>query len=694
MLDKVDYYKHKLYEPPYYHRQYETDLPQDQESSSYTETAKRAAHIALPFLSMYQPLGKAISIAMGSVRVITSTTGVVGDNLVETSYRVMQVALALLALAGTLYHFTLGLYLTTGADIISNLTQILEALYRHEYQKAGEELLQALSSGIYLAIMMTGSLEVVLASILIQALISFYQARDEWSKGRMPEAFAKTILGMVRLVQAGGQIQIIQRRNTLLKRYEELAERINNGRKIDHLWAHPLIQAAYGQKGAVLEDAQGNVYDMGSHFHGHGKQIVKGMNVTFKDHGDYTTLDFKVNHVFRDRLEKTITDLAGHSKADLKELLGILGSHATNISVSKGPSDFADYVKNHEIKLEGIGKISVGASKDVLTLYDKVSIRMEKGKSLYDFHEALSFLNLDDALRQSANEDVERMKMGQLFRMFSPQAATLFERSDPFFDLSLEDFKKQILLRSPEMGAIFDKYLSKMELREIVPGRMRYAVDGLSDELTKKGALGLTSALTGAWSQKEIHERVASILKMGMIASEMRRDHQVGKPGLSSGSDYYTGGADSVFTQVVTDRNKSYNEYMYHSDVRFLISPKVLETGTYQYHDDNFGTREITNSDWWFWKQDYLDRDNIFKFLATERANFQGDNEVMLKERVAPEYITGIVVKNQHMKNQLLDYLRQSNIVQKDASGNETILSRAVDQFIYVGNTVKAEQFA
>src|SRR5947208_1494543 len=143
MIDKIEYFKHKLYDPSYYHRQYENDLPPNPESASYAETAKRAVHIALPFLSFYQPLGKAISLTMGSLRVVTHGSEVICGDI----YKVAQVALALLALAGTLYHFTLGLYITTSADIIANLSQILEALSHREYHKAAEELLQILSSG-------------------------------------------------------------------------------------------------------------------------------------------------------------------------------------------------------------------------------------------------------------------------------------------------------------------------------------------------------------------------------------------------------------------------------------------------------------------------------------------------------------------------------------------------------------------
>ncbi len=733
MQDKIDYYLHKTYEPPYYHRQYEQDLPENPEGSSSIETAKRAVHIATPFLSLYQPFGSAISLTMGSVRVLSSSVGVVtSDDMTTCATQVMHVSLAVLALAGTLYHFTLGLYISTCADITGNLIRIFETLYAHEYKQAGEELLQALTSGLYLGIMMTGSLEVALASILIQALVSFYQAREEWANGRMPEAFAKSLMGFVRLYQANTQVQQIQRRNLLIKKYQEFIERLQKGREIDHLWDHPLIERVQNESkmtpqqkqlaekvdGAlpkdhplsdlptqidkervVLEDAKGNQYDFGSYFNGYGKQLVKGMNVHFKNEGDKTTLDFKVNHVFRERLEKVIQDLEHTSQEDLKDLFKVFGSHIKDVSITRktiSHPHWDTFNEIYEIHLQGLGTISVGAFRDNITLFDKISVEMDKGKSLYDFHEALSFLKLDDALRQSAFQDMEKMKMGFLFRMFDPHNATFFERSDDFFDLSLEAFKQEIFCRSPEMGKVFENYLPRLQLRETIGGKKRLALDGLADELTAKGARGLTAAITGTWwSDQEMYERVASILKMGMISSEMRNESGMNKKGLSSGTDYFTGGADTVFTQMITDKQKSYSDSMYSfwSDVSLMISPKILESGTYQYHDDSFGTRLVDNDEWWWLGNKYPYRPDIFNFLKEERNYHNWDNEVMVKDRIPPEFFTGILVSDQNTKLDLLDYLRKAGLVTKNKQGQEEILSRLINDFIFVGDTVKDKHF-
>ncbi len=688
MVNKIDYYTHKTYDPTYYHRQYENDLPKND-----TSMAKRAALIALPFLSLYQPAGKLISTTMGSIRVLSNSVGAVcAEDMTRCATQVAQVGLATLALAGTLYNFTLGLYLTTGVDLTTNLATILQTLYQSEYKQAGEELLQALSSGLYLAIMMTGSLEVIAASLLMQALVSFYQAKEEWSNGRMPEAFAKSLMGAIRLYQANHQIQQIKRRNILFKQYRAFAERLKKGRAVDHLWEHPLVK----RQAATLTDCEGNEYNIGTYAHGYGKQVVKGMNVHLREEDGRTTLEFKVNHVFRDRVEDPISELENISKQDLRDLLQVSSSHIEDISLIKEgiirkERYFGDL---HKIHLKGLGTISIGASREVLTLYDKVTIQMEKGKTLYDFHEALAVLNLDDALRKSASEDIERMKMGHLFRIMDPREATPFERSDPFFDLPMEEFKKEIISRSPEMREAFEKYLPKMELREILPGKMRYAITGLSEELQKKGARGLTALVTGAWTRQMFYEWTASILKMGMLSSEIRNNYGINvRGGMSPGMDCYTGAADSIFTRLVTDKNETFHPTR--GPIRLLISPKALETGSYQYHHDVFGSRIIDPNN--FFGHAYSDRDNIFEFLQKEQTSFSEvllpeNNEVMIKDRIAPELITGIVIRPE-LKNDLLDCLRKHQIVKKDAQGYETILSTRVDAFIHVDKTISDEQF-
>jgi hypothetical protein len=67
---------------------------------------------------------------------------------------------------------------------------------------------------------------------------------------------------------------------------------------------------------------------------------------------------------------------------------------------------------------------------------------------------------------------------------------------------------------------------------------------------------------------------------------------------------------------------------------------------------------------------------------------YYGGNEVMLKERIAPSFFTGIVVSDYHTRSNLLNYLRAQDLTQLDGLGKETILGMDVDQFVKVAHKV------
>src|SRR5262249_5803378 len=151
-----------------------------------------------------------------------------------------------------------------------------------------------------------------------------------------------------------------------------------------------------------------------------------------------------------------------------------------------------------------------------------------------------SFLNLDDAFRTSSADDIERLKIGQLYRTFYPKEATLLERKDEYFDLSVEQLKKKIISTNPKMKSILEKMLPTMTTEEILPGRLRYVVPEISKMIYAQGGRALISTITGTQhSPEEGYNRFASILKMGMLSSDMRYRNGMQVGGLSPSYDFY-----------------------------------------------------------------------------------------------------------------------------------------------------------
>ena len=120
----------------------------------------------------------------------------------------------------------------------------------------------------------------------------------------------------------------------------------------------------------------------------------------------------------------------------------------------------------------------------------------------------------------------------------------------------------------------------------------------------------------------------------------------------------------------------------YYSDIQMLFSLDALERGTYQYEYDSFGTRKMEKS---YYYNDYLSRPSALEF--TEKVNKGGfsGNEVMVKERIPPSLIDGLVVPDKNTANSLVNYLKGKNLVQIDKNGQETVLDIPIDKFIRVG---------
>jgi hypothetical protein len=109
--------------------------------------------------------------------------------------------------------------------------------------------------------------------------------------------------------------------------------------------------------------------DFGAHFHGLGKALVKGANLAFRtkviDGKEITELDFKVNHVFYEKILETIDDFSKMQPKEMNEILELPHSHAKGIRIEKNqPLPLGDEAMGTatKINLDGLGSILIGSS--------------------------------------------------------------------------------------------------------------------------------------------------------------------------------------------------------------------------------------------------------------------------------------------------------------------------------------------
>ncbi len=693
----LNYIIHRTSDPAYSyvpHEQKTTKIPTNPAAAS---AIQRLAHISIPFLTLYKPLGSKMGLAMGGYRTISYLVQAIEAGKRKELYgctsKLLFTALSVASVASSVFHHRIGLIATTGIDILQNLESMRQHYITGKTDLLIEDAVQLTTSSLYLAVMITNSLEISLLSICVQIVHQAYQARHEWNDGNNLEALAKLMMCLIRAYEGHHQWGLIQQRNRLLADplMQQLALIVKQGKKVESLLSSPLsdMKEKLLEKAVVLEDAEGKKYEFGSHFHGFGKGLVKGANLCVRerliDGKAVLEIDFKINHAFRDQLEGAITNLSTiASNEQVKEVLALTHSNIEGIEITRGMTEIGGFNESaHQLNFAGIGSIVIGDQPSTVGLYSRVIVRIFQECNLFQLHEMLSFVQLEDALQVFNADDLERLKLGLLFRTCFPKEATAFERSMQFFKLPISQLKAEMNKRAPIFSEVFNRYYSRIIPYEILPGRIRYGINGLGKICEKLGAKALMSSI---WirpsGETEGLNRIASILKMGMLSTEMRFGNQFNIDGLSSDTDLETGGSDSIFTQLVPSNYFTTapiaQDFMYFQGVALTFNLDILGTGTYQYHYDSFGSRRVLPGI----PALYGNRPNIFDFIAQERKHLHTSNEVMVKDRIPPSFITSILVSDQGLMDKLTDHLRTLGLIQSNSDGVECINNIPLNQFI------------
>lgn len=208
----------KIHAPEYYHREYANDVRNQPPEQS--NLCQRVALVALPFLSLHKSLSFPISLAMGSLRSFTCITQLMtvikSGKSSEIPYHLLQTAISITALTGTIFAHPLGMLITTTHDLITEITHLLHQLEKGDSEKAFQSCANILNNALYLAMFLNGGLEIAIASLAMQIILGLNQSKGEFDKGNYLEALGHVLMAGVRGNQMYGQVQTIQlQRKTL-----------------------------------------------------------------------------------------------------------------------------------------------------------------------------------------------------------------------------------------------------------------------------------------------------------------------------------------------------------------------------------------------------------------------------------------------------------------------------------------------
>lgn len=195
----------KISEPDYFYREYKNDLPQEESGNYYLDQCKRITSVALPFLSLYKPFGFTLSLTLGGLRSFASFSHLLSEiqygSLKGSIYTLIQAALSIIALAGTILAHPLGMLITTVHDCAIDSFSIGQNLYNGDFINALGSSANLINNTLYLTLFFYGGLEIAVASVAMQILIGLSHSASEYQKGNYLEAGGHILMGMIRANQ-------------------------------------------------------------------------------------------------------------------------------------------------------------------------------------------------------------------------------------------------------------------------------------------------------------------------------------------------------------------------------------------------------------------------------------------------------------------------------------------------------------
>lgn len=277
----------------------------------------------------------------------------------------------------------------------------------------------------------------------------------------------------------------------------------------------------------------------------------------------------------------------------------------------------------------------------------------------------------------SAEEAFEQAKQGFKRLGISPsrpseetqqayKRAAILAKLDPDSALEMKNLKdrsagsiakvwEKAIVRNPKLAQIE----ADATLREVAPGKHALYSEKLAQLYQDAGVTHLEHSMNptqdGLETVRQILLQGPEGERGGLLSSRTRYERGLFFQGQSTGRDFETGGADSVFTRVRTTAGApGYSQWT------FEIDPKELgRIDAYAFNGDNYGAAgpkpELASGG--------HARKTAEEVMALARtASLAGDNELMLQGQIPATSIRRVVTRDNALRKETLDLFRKAGV--------------------------------
>lgn len=308
------------------------------------------------------------------------------------------------------------------------------------------------------------------------------------------------------------------------------------------------------------------------------------------------------------------THVAPHTSSSNADKALVLTEGASTLEYipTSGPAALRGYVR---IRLSGS---NAAAQKDLKKLIDKVG--------------------LQPAFAPTTEVSLRRYALMKLLWHVDPSRAAALAEKGPLSDLKVEAVQKEL-----KSAGVSEERMKSLRYEEVAPGHFT-VMDPVGLEDMKKAGLRY------AYSTVTDPEHVLSILRYGQKATITRWEEGLLVSGMSSMADVGSGGAQGVFSRLVTKsaKNNSWAGRTY----KIILKPE-----------------QMSRLDVWGWEGDYfgrswnLEKKNfgaaLVKSVGGNGSSYQSYNEIISPVGNGPDFIACVVATNSSNRDTLINFLKK-----------------------------------
>ncbi len=265
---------------------------------------------------------------------------------------------------------------------------------------------------------------------------------------------------------------------------------------------------------------------------------------------------------------------------------------------------------------------------------------------------------MDETVAQQTLDEIFRQDLG-----VEDALGEVSERAES--DYKIARLKWQYKLENLDAEQL--ERAEKLTRREVFSGYSTYVEDGKHEEyLAKYGEDVRAVHMLNSMSVDSVYR----VLTTGLMSTTERFSRGVVKNGISSVLDIDSGGADNVFTRIMSAEQRS--KIQNHAVV---LKPEIFDrTDWYAYNVDSYGS---TNEAHFAGR---LAPEEIFQRTMGDLKHYSADNEQMFRTGIGVDYIEAIEV-DELDRDELLEGLREKGLSEVNGRPiEEVIVAREFDE--------------